>query len=99
MAAEARVGLIGAGRIARVHAEAYRRVSGGKLVAVADVVRPAAELAAQYGLDAYGDYNELLARTDIDAVVIATPNWLHAEMALAATDARQASSSAKSRSR
>jgi myo-inositol 2-dehydrogenase / D-chiro-inositol 1-dehydrogenase len=85
---ELRIGLIGAGRIAHVHAESYRRVSGGKLVAVADVIKPAAEkMAAQYGMDAYQDYRDILARSDIDAVAIATPNWLHAEIAIAAAQA------------
>ncbi len=85
---EIRVGLIGAGRIARVHAEAYRSVSGGKLVAVADVVKPTLEKFSQdYGLEPYQDYQEMLAQADLDAVLIATPNWLHAEMAIGAADA------------
>jgi myo-inositol 2-dehydrogenase/D-chiro-inositol 1-dehydrogenase len=85
---EVRVGLIGAGRIARVHAEAYRRVSGGKLVAVADVVERAREkLSQDYGLRPFQDYQEMLAQADLDAVLIATPNWLHAEMAIAAAAA------------
>jgi predicted dehydrogenase len=35
-------------------------------------------------IDIYGDYRELLARRDIDAVVISTPDHSHAELALAA---------------
>jgi myo-inositol 2-dehydrogenase/D-chiro-inositol 1-dehydrogenase len=88
MAEEVRIGLIGAGRIAHVHAQAYSQVSGGRLVAVADVVSSAAEkLGQQYGLEPYQDYRDILARPDIDAVLIATPNWLHAEMAIAAAQA------------
>ena len=35
-------------------------------------------------IDIYGDYRELLARKDIDAVAISTPDHWHAELALAA---------------
>ena len=88
MGEEVRIGLIGAGRIGRVHAQAYRQVSGGRLVAVADVIKPAAEkLAQEYGLESYQDYRDILVRPDIDAVLIATPNWLHAETAIAAARA------------
>src|SRR5207245_1815271 len=38
------------------------------------------ELARDFGLEVVADYGEMLAREDIDAVLIATPNWLHAEM-------------------
>jgi len=83
-----RIGLIGAGRIARVHANAYQTVSGGKLVACADVVLQAAQAFGQdFGLDAYQDYQEMLARPDIDAVIIATPNGLHAGQMIAAARA------------
>jgi myo-inositol 2-dehydrogenase/D-chiro-inositol 1-dehydrogenase len=64
-----------------VHAEAYRRVNGGSLVACLDASpEVASELAGDFGLNVVGTYPELLARADIDAVLIATPNWLHAEM-------------------
>lgn len=39
------------------------------------------------GCDAYLDFRELLARKDIDAVVIATPDHWHALMSIAAADA------------
>jgi myo-inositol 2-dehydrogenase/D-chiro-inositol 1-dehydrogenase len=76
-----RVGLVGSGRIGRVHAEAYRRVVGGSLVACLDAVPSVAgELAREFDLEVVGDYSAMLASGDIDAVLIATPNWLHAEM-------------------
>src|SRR2546425_327892 len=82
---EVRVGLVGSGRIGRVHAEAYRRVVGGSVVACLDAVPTAAdELARDFGLEVISSYPEMLAREDIDAVLIATPNWLHAEMTRAA---------------
>lgn len=77
------IGLIGAGRIAQVHARAYRNVAGATLLAAADVVKEAADrTAATFGLDAYYDYHELLARQDIDGVVVAVPSPLHARIAV-----------------
>lgn len=82
---QVRVGLVGAGRIARVHAEAYTRVARGAIVAVTDPIAPAAEsLAADYGYRVVPGFAELLADPEIDAVLLATPNSLHAEQTIAA---------------
>ncbi len=82
------IGIIGAGRIARVHAEAYKKASGGRLVAVAEAdAARLAEFSLSYALKPYSDYHELLEDPEVEAVVIATPNWLHTEMALAAAAA------------
>jgi myo-inositol 2-dehydrogenase/D-chiro-inositol 1-dehydrogenase len=73
-----RVALVGAGRIARVHAEAYRGVARGELVACTDPIAAVAEsLAADYGLAVAPDLDHLLADPDIDALLIASPNALH----------------------
>jgi myo-inositol 2-dehydrogenase/D-chiro-inositol 1-dehydrogenase len=75
------LGIIGAGRIAQVHARAYQNVAGARLLAAADVVREAADAtAAAFGLDAYYDYHDLLARDDIDGVIVAVPSPLHASI-------------------
>lgn len=83
-----RVGLVGSGRIGRVHADAYRGVNGGRLVACQDAAPEVGrQFAFDFDLEFTDDYQGLLARDDIDAVLIATPNWLHAEMAVAALEA------------
>lgn len=49
----------------------------------------ALEQACQFldDVNTYTDYSELLNDSDVEAVVIATPNWLHADQAMAAFEA------------
>lgn len=80
-----RVGLVGAGRIARVHADAYRNVARGAIVAVTDPVASSAEqLSADYGCGVASDFDGMLADPEIDAVLLATPTGLHADQVIAA---------------
>lgn len=79
-----RIGLIGAGWIGSHHACNVAKNPHADLVAVADPVR---EKAETLGTDTHTDYHDLLARADIDAVVIASPNAMHAEHAIAAAEA------------
>src|SRR5207249_3671930 len=83
------VALIGAGRIARFHAEnLVAGVPGLRLVAVADPAAGAAgELAAQAGCEALEDWRELLGRQDVDALLLCSPSGLHPEQITAAADA------------
>ena len=74
-------GIVGAGVIAAVHAEAIGMVPGARLVAVTDVVPESAkELAGRYGCAADPDLDALLARPDVDVVSICVPSGLHAEV-------------------
>jgi myo-inositol 2-dehydrogenase/D-chiro-inositol 1-dehydrogenase len=83
---EVRFGLIGYGLFGKHHASAIRHGHGTKLVAVA--VRSAesqtAARADLAGVDVIGDYQQLLARPDIDVVDIVVPNRLHYTVAKAA---------------
>lgn len=82
-----RMGLIGAGRMGKVFAHTLAfTVSEVDLIAVADVdPKTGAEVAARFGAKySYTDYNELLKRDDIDAVVVVTPTATHAEVIKAA---------------
>ena len=75
-----RFGLLGAGRIGRVHAKAINGDPGARLVAVADAMpAAAAAIAAQYGCDVRS-IDAILGATDIDAVVICTPTDTHADL-------------------
>ncbi|MGA2031872.1 MAG: Gfo/Idh/MocA family oxidoreductase [Thermoguttaceae bacterium] len=62
----------------------------GQIVAVADPYRDRREVHARICKGkAYDDFRELLARPDIDAVVIATPDHWHVPIAMAAARARK----------
>ena len=75
-----RFGLLGAGRIGKVHAKAVTANPKAKLVAVADAMAPAAQaIADQYGCDVR-TIAQILAASDIDAVVICTPTDTHADL-------------------
>lgn len=75
-----RFGLLGAGRIGKVHAKAVTGDAGAKLVAVADAFPAAAQaIADQYGCE-IRTIDAILAAKDIDAVVICTPTDTHADL-------------------
>lgn len=82
-------GVIGTGLFGENHALVYSRLPGVALVAVCDQnEQRAREVAERYGARAYfTDYRQLLADPDIRAVSIATPDFAHAEIALAAAEA------------
>ncbi|MBI1786335.1 MAG: Gfo/Idh/MocA family oxidoreductase [Acidobacteria bacterium] len=80
------VGIIGAGGVARtIHVPGLRMCPEAGIAAVCDENIGAAR-ALEAG-EAVTSYPELLARRDVDAVVVATPNYLHREIALAALEA------------
>jgi len=58
----------------------FNALDGGRCVAVCDVDEQAVKQAQQTSKDkpdAYRDYREVLARKDVDAVVIAVPLYMH----------------------
>lgn len=85
-----RVGLLGAGRIGRVHARSIAVNPKSRLVAVSDVVASAAEeLAATFDAAARPT-EEILADSAIDVVLIATSTDTHADLIEAASAAGKA---------
>lgn len=85
-----KVGLLGAGRIAGVHATAISSNPGSRLSAVSDYIPANAEkLAAQYGTKARTT-EEIIADDSIDAVLIATSTDTHSDLIEAATAAGKA---------
>ncbi len=85
-----RIGLLGAGRIGRVHAQAITAHPKSQLCAVSDAVAEAAEgLASDTGAEARSS-DDIIADPAIDAVLIATPTDTHSGLIEAATRAGKA---------
>ncbi|MDD4871372.1 MAG: Gfo/Idh/MocA family oxidoreductase [Kiritimatiellae bacterium] len=91
------VGQIGCGNIgSNYHIPTLSRMPDVRIIAVADAYKSRRDAAAtklnmQYGdknaVTAYADFREILARTDVDAVIIgAHDNW-HTPMSIAAANA------------
>jgi len=75
------LGLISCGNMGRSLVTHAKDVPGCSLRCVADVVEEKAKaLAEEMGCDYVTDSNALLSRGDIDAVVVAAPNFLHREL-------------------
>ena len=81
-----RIGLIGAGQIGTIHLNNYRQIPEVQVVAVADLTPEKVEAAKQnFDIpDGYADFQELLARDDIDAVDVCVHNNKHAPLTITA---------------
>lgn len=83
-----RVGLVGCGVMGKSLATQLRTIEQAELVAACDVVEDAVKaFAEEFGIWATTNLDELLGHDDIDAVLIATPAYLHAEQTIAAAEA------------
>lgn len=81
-------GVIGAGRIGNLHARHVAgAIDGAHLVTVMDADLSAAQKAAFGGAKITQDVNDILNDSAIDAVLIASPTFLHAEQVKAAAKA------------
>lgn len=86
------VAMIGSGRIALAnHLPGLALSSQARLVALCDSNRSVLESASkQTGVQAtFTDYHDAVTQPDVDAVIVATPNHLHAPIVLAALAAKK----------
>lgn len=80
-----RTGIIGCGKVGSFHAQAYAQLPGSQFTAVCDANRDRAEaFAAQWGVRAYTDVEQMCREAQLDVVSICTPHPLHANPAVAA---------------
>ena len=85
-----KIGIIGAGRIGRVHANALTNsIPQAEVVAISDTFAAAAEkAAADFGIPHfYADYQEILKNPEIDAVLVCSPTNTHAQITIEAANA------------
>lgn len=76
-----RIGVLGCGRIGRMHADNIVAHSGASLAGVFDVATKAAqEVADRLGTKVFGSADEVLSSKDVDAVLIATSTPTHADL-------------------
>ena len=86
------IAIIGCGGIGRHHYGQFNRLSNQcTIVAIADVYQKHIDefrtMTGRQDLEAHTDYQRVLERKDIDAVVVATPDHWHAKMTIDACEA------------
>lgn len=85
-----RIGLLGCGRIGKVHATTISSLKSASLVAVADAMPDAANALASEHNAEVRDADAILTASDIDAVIIGTPTTTHFDFIHAATKSGKA---------
>jgi len=82
------VGVVGLGRIGRVHTEIFAsKIENAELVAVMDIVENVARSISEiFKVKYYTDYDKFLRDPNIDAVIICTPTYLHKDMIIKAAE-------------
>lgn len=83
-----RLGLVGSGGMAQSRARTFASMQGCRLAALA-ARNPGtgAELARQYDLPLLGSWQDLIGRSDVDAIVVCTSNDSHGPISRAALEA------------
>lgn len=81
-----KIGLVGCGRIAKRHLEVFSELNNEiQLTGVCDILpERAEETGKQYNVPCFTDYEDMLAKTQMDAISICTPSGLHAKQGVLA---------------
>lgn len=82
-----KIGILGCNYMGKMHADCYGAIEGVEIVAVADLNEETAKnVAGRYGSKVYTDAKRLIEETELDAVDICLPTFLHAQYATLAMD-------------
>ena len=86
-----KMAIVGAGIWGENHARIYKAHPFAEVTAICDMRRDRAqEIADRVGIkEVYEDYNEMFRKADCDAVAIVTPDFAHADIAVAAAAAHK----------
>ena len=87
-----RIGLVGIGGMGNLQIDCYAGMQDVEIVGLCDIVEGRAEAARKAhnlseAVITCTDFHELITRDDIDAIDIATPNYMHPVIAIAAMKA------------
>lgn len=81
--AKVRLAVIGVGGMGRLHTADIASLENTELVAVCDTDQERADhFAALYGVPAFYDHEEMLAKVELDGILIATPHYDHPTIGL-----------------
>lgn len=86
-----KIGMAGCGWIAeKAHIPAFNKVDGVSVTAVYDTnIKKAEELAQKFDIPNVSDKYEELLESEVDAIIILTPNYTHGQYALKALEAKK----------
>jgi len=83
-----KVGLIGLGNMGKLHLMNCLHIDNVEVTAVADKSKRALKWAKSIGIkNLFTDYRDLFAKSEVEAVIIALPNFLHLESVQLALEA------------
>jgi myo-inositol 2-dehydrogenase/D-chiro-inositol 1-dehydrogenase len=84
-----KIGIIGFGRIGRIHFSSVKKIGGIEVLAVADsFADQMTDVFEKFGIDNFSnDYEEIINNPEIDTVFICSPTDTHAKIAIAAAKA------------
>jgi len=84
------IGIIGVGRRGIAHLRIFSQIKRAKVIGVFDLnLDRARTVAKEWNVRVYSSYEEMLRDADIDSIVIATPDFTHAELTLRALEAEK----------
>lgn len=84
-----KVGIVGFGRIGRIHFNQVNRLKDAQVIAVADsYADQMKDVFQEYGVENYtNDFNAIINNPEIDTVFVCSPTDTHAQVAIAAAKA------------